>query len=189
MSIAHHRKKQPQEVRKQLLDKATDVAVSLGLGALTLDTVAREAGVSKGGLLHHFPNKRALLDALCDDILEHLDQAIAAAMARDPVESGRFSRAYLEVMSNRKTRDHQRHWALLSIMLLLEPDMRKRWRRWLESHMPAASPDAPSNGTDRLVRLAADGLWLSDLVDGPDSRPRARKALVASLHELSLHTP
>lgn len=35
-----------------------------GIAALSLNAVAREAGVSKGGLLHHFPNKQALIFAL-----------------------------------------------------------------------------------------------------------------------------
>ena len=37
-----------------------------GAAALTLDAVAAEAGVSKGGVLYHFGSKRALIDGLLD---------------------------------------------------------------------------------------------------------------------------
>jgi AcrR family transcriptional regulator len=52
--------------------KATVIAAALaiiardGAGRLTLDAIAKESGVSKGGLLHQFPNKRAVLAALLE---------------------------------------------------------------------------------------------------------------------------
>ena len=42
------------DTRKRLLDAAAAVVRRDGAGALTLDAVAAEAGVSKGGLLYHF---------------------------------------------------------------------------------------------------------------------------------------
>lgn len=52
--------------------KAAVIAASLaiiardGASRLTLDAIAKESGVSKGGLLHQFPNKRAVLAALLE---------------------------------------------------------------------------------------------------------------------------
>ncbi|HRN83289.1 MAG TPA: helix-turn-helix domain-containing protein, partial [Hyphomicrobium sp.] len=57
MTNAHKRRKQPDIVRHQLLDVAARLCLKNGLHGLTLDAVAKEAGVSKGGLLHHFPSK------------------------------------------------------------------------------------------------------------------------------------
>ena len=42
------------------------------MAGVTLDAVSQAAGVSKGGLLHHFPNKMALLDGLFDDLIGKL---------------------------------------------------------------------------------------------------------------------
>ena len=44
-----------------ILDAAQRVAGREGAGNLTLDKVACECGLSKGGLLYNFPNKEALL--------------------------------------------------------------------------------------------------------------------------------
>ena len=52
--------------RERLLDAAVAVVRRDGAQALTLDAVAAEAGVSKGGLLYHFRSKRDLLDALVE---------------------------------------------------------------------------------------------------------------------------
>jgi AcrR family transcriptional regulator len=52
------------EIRSQILDAVEAVVVEQGVGKLTLEVVARHAGLSKSGLLHHFPSKELLIDAL-----------------------------------------------------------------------------------------------------------------------------
>ena len=52
------------EIRSQILDAVEAVVVEYGVGKLTLEVVARHAGLSKSGLLHHFPSKELLIDAL-----------------------------------------------------------------------------------------------------------------------------
>ena len=52
------------EIRSQILDSVEAVVVEHGVRKLTLDAVARHAGLSKSGLLHHFPSKEFLIDAL-----------------------------------------------------------------------------------------------------------------------------
>jgi AcrR family transcriptional regulator len=47
-----------------ILDAAEGVVLSEGMGYLTLDAVARRAGLSKAGLLHHVSSKAALVDAM-----------------------------------------------------------------------------------------------------------------------------
>src|SRR5262249_36166714 len=104
MSEAHHRKKQPALVRRQLLQVAARLASEQGIAALTLDAVSGASGVSKGGLLHHFPNKNALLDALFDRLLEGLDADIEEIMRSDPVPHGRFTRGYLGAVAGLRER-------------------------------------------------------------------------------------
>ncbi|WP_307032358.1 TetR/AcrR family transcriptional regulator [Arthrobacter sp. B3I4] len=69
--------------REAVLDAFESLLISEGERAATLDAVARQAGVSKGGLLYHFPNKEALVSVL----LERLDRLLAEdldAMAAAP---------------------------------------------------------------------------------------------------------
>jgi len=49
--------------RREVLDAAARALVAHG-PSVSLDAVAKEAGVSKGGLLHHFRTKQALLAGL-----------------------------------------------------------------------------------------------------------------------------
>lgn len=49
-----------------MIEAALAIIARDGAGRLTLDAIAKESGVSKGGLLHQFPNKRAVLAALLE---------------------------------------------------------------------------------------------------------------------------
>lgn len=53
--------------RDRILEAAHRVVSDLGAGHLTLEAVALAAGVSKGGLLYHFPTKEALIAAVAND--------------------------------------------------------------------------------------------------------------------------
>lgn len=185
MSDAHHRKKQPAVVRQQLLTVAADLAGRQGMAALTLDAVAGASGVSKGGLLHHFPSKTALLDALFDNLLTRFDEAIEEAMRSDPVPHGRFSRGYLRAVAGLRERPEEtRDWAHVTMALLTEPHLRERWHAWVRerSEEYVGTDSSPSA---EIVRFAADGLWLADLVGSHDADSTARRALFDALIELS----
>ena len=51
------------EARDKLLAAFEHLVLTEGERAATLDAVAAQAGVSKGGLLYHFPHRQALVDA------------------------------------------------------------------------------------------------------------------------------
>ena len=51
-------------MRDRLFSAAVNVALDKGFGHVTLDAVAERAGVSKGGLLYHFPTKSHLVREL-----------------------------------------------------------------------------------------------------------------------------
>src|SRR3954465_8010172 len=65
--------------RNRLLDAAAAVVRRDGAQALTLDAVAAEAGVSKGGLLYHFKTKRDLVQAMIERWLAEFQRDIDAA--------------------------------------------------------------------------------------------------------------
>ena len=50
--------------KERLFHAAMCVALENGFGKVTLDAVARQAGISKGGLLHHFATKKGLIRAM-----------------------------------------------------------------------------------------------------------------------------
>ena len=183
MSKAHHRRKQPEAVRQQLLEVAAKLSLEKGPASVTLDAVSQAAGVSKGGLLHHFPNKLSLLDGLFADLTEKLDRALADWMREDPHPRGRFTRAYVAVFFQPEGLQDGDQWKVLTVALISEPHLRERWRQWMERHL------AENVGTDSfpdaaLVRYAVDGLWLADLLGTPVMDAEARAAMLLRLMAL-----
>jgi len=85
-----------ETVRERIIAAAIAVAKEEGAGRLSLDAIARRAGLSKGGLLYHFPKKDALMRALVEHHLTGDDVAIQEA-ARDPGQPNAVARAFVEV--------------------------------------------------------------------------------------------
>lgn len=68
--------------RDRILDAFEEVLVGEGERAATLDAVAAKAGISKGGLIYHFPSKEQLAHGLCERL---------RTLAKDDTEKMRTS--------------------------------------------------------------------------------------------------
>ena len=80
-------------VRERILEAAERVVGELGAARMTLDGVAQAAGVSKGGLLYHFPSKEALFGALAKRYVENMDDCVAQAKSGVGETDGRDLKA------------------------------------------------------------------------------------------------
>lgn len=65
--------------RQKILDAAEAIARGEGAASMSLDAVAAAAGVSKGGLLYHFPSKPKLFEALVVSFLSRFDAVLQDA--------------------------------------------------------------------------------------------------------------
>jgi AcrR family transcriptional regulator len=69
----------PAPAHDRILEAAERVVAEVGAARLTLDVVAQAAGVSKGGLLYHFPSKESLLGALAQRYVQSMEHFIEDA--------------------------------------------------------------------------------------------------------------
>ncbi len=69
-------RRQPGSTRDRIMEAAAAVAHAVGPAHLSLDAVAEQAGVSKGGLLYHFPTKVSLLKAIVERHLETIEHSV-----------------------------------------------------------------------------------------------------------------
>ena len=150
-----------------------------GAQKLTLDAVAGEAGVSKGGILYHFATKRALVDGLIDRWLDDFGRRLEAAdgdVLGEYVESSDLESEPSDVAAT--------EFGMLAGMIddpqVLEV-VRTFQEKWME-RMLAGGIDPAAAWT---VRLAADGLWYADLLGLAAPRGDDRRALLARLLTLA----
>lgn len=176
------------ELRDALLDAAETVVMRQGIANLTLDAVAAEAGMSKGGLLHHFPTKDRLVEAMVTRTAEHLRAGYQEAYERTPAGPGRMVRGLLstglsdcDCWSEQCRRSSSAVFAALAQNPSLIEPMREVYS---ELHQRIADDDLPP-GVGEAVAAAIDGMWLYWVLGlvpvDQDMIVRVRKALEAML--------
>ncbi len=177
----------PPHARQRVLEAAAETVARSGAGAMTLDSVARAAGISKGGLLYHFPTKEDLIRGLVEHAVNAVDGHLHAAVVADP-SPGSFTRAYIATTLDDPDKVDPLSAGLVAAIAsdpdLLEP-LRERYLVWQER----LDADQLPPGQADLVRLAVDGLWLSALAGLPLPDDRRRADLRRLLEALAQPTP
>lgn len=79
METKKQTRKTSGKTKELILVVAREIAAEKGVGQLTLEAVADRAGISKGGLLYHFPGKKELIIALMDSYVSHLSAELESA--------------------------------------------------------------------------------------------------------------
>ena len=160
---AYKRKKQPEVVRRALLDQAARITLEQGLSKVTFQAVADAAGVTKGGVMHHFATKNALVLEVFNDAMAKFEAEVVAAMAADPVPYGAFTRAYIEATISLGEKGQQEfdNQATLYVLMLGDSELRELWAQRANDQLKKYEA-TDNTETLCLARLAADGIWLSD---------------------------
>ena len=163
MENAYKRKKQPEVIRRALLDQAARITLEQGLSKVTFQAVADAVGVTKGGVMHHFSTKNALVLEVFNDAMAKFEAEVNAAMADDPVKYGSFTRAYIDatISLGEQGQEEYDNQATLYVLMLGDSELRELWAKWANEQL---KKHAATDNTETLcmVRLVADGIWLSD---------------------------
>jgi AcrR family transcriptional regulator len=69
-----------EATRTALVEAGRKLFAARGYGAVSVEDVAREARVTSGALYHHFRGKRALFDAVCEEVQRDVAEQVAAAV-------------------------------------------------------------------------------------------------------------
>ncbi|PTA69833.1 TetR/AcrR family transcriptional regulator [Deinococcus arcticus] len=174
--------RQPELTRAALLRAARQVVQDQG-AALSLDAVARAAGVSKGGLLHHFPTRDALLQALALALVEQFREGLEAAYARERAEHGErpgaWLRAYITLTFCEEDEDTALHRAL--VPLAGQPALLAALAQAQVFLLERAEADGLPPGAAHAIRLACDGHWLAELTGQPRLSPAQTQAMQEAL--------
>ena len=154
-----------RDTRAQILDAAEAVVVRDGARNFTLDAVAEQSGVSKGGILYHYRTKEDLAAAMVERSIAWFDNAVADAAKDDPAPKGRFTRAYIRASlgmtpltgAGFDSLCSSITTALLSFPEKLKPVVAQGYRTQLNIEGDGLDPVLAT-----IIRLAVDGLWLAE---------------------------
>lgn len=159
MSLANRRSKQPEQFRAHLLKVAVELVVNEGYESLTLDKVARRAGVSKGGLQYHFSSKAALLQGVYDSLCAIFEPMFNEALAREPEGPKRYTRAYIRACF---TEIDPLYTKAMFILTLALPEFAQKQGVWMQNLIDQDADQDTDSQSLLLCRFAADGLWIAE---------------------------
>ncbi len=136
------------------------MVVQEGVGGLTIDRVATEAGMSKGGVFYHFKNKEALVTAMAEKIIAEFEEECDQRMAAGAT----MIEATIEGAFSQDLRQKNRIAALITCCMN-EPNFGSRFRskysEWLNDLAVKGGVDP---GTARVIASAIDGYYLTEML-------------------------
>lgn len=152
------------KTRIDLLQAASQIVIEKGVDALTLDAVAKQAGVSKGGLLYHFPNKEALMKGMVEHLVQDFEAVLQTEFEQDeaPGTPGQWIRAYIRATVNCS----QESLALIARLTSIAADspnlleVVKTYEQKLRQRIETSGLD-PTKAS--IILLAVDGLWYAEM--------------------------
>jgi AcrR family transcriptional regulator len=174
----------PSNAREQILDAANAVVALKGVASLTLEEVAREAGLSKGGVLYHFPSKEALTAAMIERFIHRFDDAMARVAERDPDKRGSYARAYVRVSMGDVpggTDMIDRINGSLTAALANYPERLAPVRGQGARNQKLIANDGLDPIIASIIRFAVDGMWLGENFNLARIDPKLKAAIARRL--------
>lgn len=155
--------KPSSDTRRRILNAAAKVVISQGAARMTLENVADEAEVSKGGLLYHFPSKDALIEGMIEQMVQGLNERIRKEYDQDEfgTNRGRWLRAITK--ANFQSEDLELS-AGLTAAVLLNPMLLEANRQDYAYRQTLIEQDGVDIVWANIIRLVGDGIWFSELL-------------------------
>jgi AcrR family transcriptional regulator len=149
--------------RNVALDAALVIIARDGPGRLTLDAIARESGLSKGGVMHQFRTKEGVLKALMERQMAYFKEFSTAYRAKVRVESANPELA-TEIATVREAANTPNSAALALLAAMVEsPDLMALPRDSEVKIIAAVKAEAADPELAMLRWAAARGLMLGAL--------------------------
>lgn len=170
-----------------ILDGAEDVVLRDGVTGLTLEAVAAKAGISKGGLLYHYPSKERLIGAMVERIVRQWREDFQGAIESVPPGPGRVPRGCLQMCfedSGDWDECVRRGSVVLLAALTANPVLVQPMRDCYADIHRRVREDGLKPGYAECVLAAVDGLWFSRIFGLHERRAGDLQSMRACLEEV-----
>lgn len=169
--------------RERILDAYAEALAVDGERHATLEAVAARAGVSKGGLLYHFPSKDQLAEALCDRLV---------ALAAEDIDEMRNAadgpaRHYIRTSHYGDTQLDRTLVAVARLQQAGDPRARAVIEMISEQWLSVLHDALGDRDVARTIKLIGDGLYHNALLSahsGERTRTELDEGLLAVIDRL-----
>jgi AcrR family transcriptional regulator len=171
---------QASTARDGILDAAQRVAARDGAGHVTLDAVAREAGVSKGGVLYHFPGKDALIAGMLERLVGEFSAEVERLRAEFAEGPNALLRAIITACSTMCDVERPVAMAILAAGAQ-NPELLAPLRNCISDHMDRLTTECADPDRAYLLCAAADGMMFQHILGIAPYDETTKQRLVARL--------
>lgn len=154
------REGQANATRQLILDSAEELFAARGFAAVTMETIARQAGVSVATVYVYFAGKSAIVAALADEIV------VAADLSVEQLERERDPIRQLQIGAGIIRRLNERSWLVADILRSAhgrDEVLTQIWERWQQGHLEAMRRGIGAIYAQGALRA---GLELDEAIDG-----------------------
>ena len=180
------RNRNASQTREIIFKACSQILRREGLTNLTLQAVASEAGLSKGGLLYHFETKEALIEALFEYHNNIFEERLNELVSLEGELPGAYLRAYAKA-SVEQMSDPENVKLYVSLFAAEEKYasahklMRKKYIGW-QKNINQCGLDLD---WAMVLRFAVDGLWFSEMHQYAPPQPEQREKIVDIILKLT----
>lgn len=170
--------------RTRIIEAAARVASASGTAHLTIDAVAAESGLSKGGVLYHFPSKRALLGGMLEHLIETSRQRAETHFAEHGQSGG--ARIQGHILAARQSTSDERAISMALLAAAAEdPELVAPARTHLAEAFEDARRECADPELGAVLLLAAEGLRFLEMLNLLPVDAAGRKRVEARMLELA----
>ena len=145
--------------RPEILDAALRVVDAVGGADITYQSVAHEAGLTKAGLMYHFPTKDALMIAVIEHVIDRWQAELQSVLGVSLLESTLTERVHAFVRFAGEGGVTQGEFVVFS-EAVRRPELSAPWLEYLQTWFGFG--DGVDTTPLLLVWLATNGLWISE---------------------------
>lgn len=171
------------DTKWKILRAAAHIINTIGVSSLTLEAVAKEAQISKGGLLYHYSSKDALLEGMNAYLMQGYVDDVERIAKEDPCEQGKWSRAYILKTFNHLNKEFDMNVAFMSAVAT-NPKWLKAMTECLQVLQVRMENDHLDPTVSTIIRLAVDGIYFNHLY-GMDLNEDVREKVLRYLISLT----
>ncbi|MFK4763119.1 TetR/AcrR family transcriptional regulator [Microbacterium sp. ZW T5_45] len=167
--------------RSEILDAALRVVDAAGGADITYQSVATEAGLTKAGLMYHFPTRDAMMIALIEHVITRWQAELQETLGTPIQDSSLSERVRAFVLFAGEGGVTQGEFVVFA-EAVRRPELSRPWLEYLHTWFGFG------DGTDTtpllLVWLAANGLWVAEATGILAISSGQRDALLSTLTAL-----
>lgn len=170
--------------RTAIVEAAHRVAERQGGADFSYESTAAEAGLTKAGVLYHFPSREDLVLAVVEHVAHTWEQAMVEALGVpfDEATPAQRIRAYVDVAAGD---DVSRADFAIYADALCRPAHLGPWNEVFSRWFDLAGCSADERARLSCARFAADGLWVAKATHAMTPAEDDRADLVALLLSLT----